>query len=170
MKQSITRSTDPRARFRFWFSLVLIAAAVAIVVVVLVTSSSRSLTELEQLLFQVFVLLASLAGAYLLGLHVERKSREWAFRQYARAAFRRVLTLYRSLTRMAEMLYREHQTGRETADQTTVAGLQATVLEQLDTIHDALEDWRDIIPEDVRDIEEKLAMVSRDWVETAHDE
>jgi len=163
-------AVDPAARFAFWFSVVLMGTAVAAIAVVLVIADRRSLSSLEQLLFQVLILIASLLGAYLFGLHASRKSKEWALRQYARAAFRRVLTLYRSLTRLAELLAREDSEDSEGMASTTLASLRATVVEQLGTIHDALEDWRDIIPQDVRDIEEKLARVSMDWREAGRDD
>jgi hypothetical protein len=166
----MSKPVDPRARLRFLFSLALLATAVILIIVVLWISASRTLSTLEQILFQVFVLLASLLGAYLLGLQTKRESEEWALRQYARAAFRRVLTLYRSLNRMAESLSHEDRQEADAATQRTLSGLRATVVEQLDTIHDALEDWRDIIPEDVRDIEARLAKVSRDWGESVCDE
>jgi len=128
------RAVDPATRFAFWFSLVLMGAAVAVIAVVLVISVGRSLSSLEQLLFQVLILVASLLGAYLFGLYASRKSKEWALRQYARAAFRRVLTLYRSLSRLAELLARENAEDTEGMAATTLASLRATVVEQLGTI------------------------------------
>jgi hypothetical protein len=83
---AMAKPIDPRARYRFWFSLALIAAAVVVIVIVLRTSTQRSLSTLELLLFQVFVLLTSLIGAYLLGLHSKQGLEEWALKQYARGS------------------------------------------------------------------------------------
>ena len=51
-----------------------------------------------------------------------------------------------------------------------LASLRATVLEQIGTLHDALEDWRDVIPRDVEDIEEKLADVRYESMDGGSDD
>ena len=161
----MAKPINTRERIRFWSSVGLIVAAILIIIIVLLISNERIISTFEQLLFQVFVLMTSLLGAYLLGLHSRHDSEERALKQYARAAFRRVLTLYRSLVRMAEVLSKEDQTSSKAEMQITLAGLQATVLEQLGTLYDALEDWRDMTPEAVEDIEERLTEASGDWID-----
>jgi len=166
-----TTPSEPAGRIRWLCSLGLIALAVIVLLIVLYLSTLRSLSTLELLLFQLFILLVSLLGAYLFGINAKRKSEEWALKQYARAAFRRVLTLYRSLVRMAEFLAREDTDEESSVDvRVILASLRATVLEQIGTLQDALEDWRDVIPSDVEDIEEKLADVRCELMDGGSDD
>ena len=37
--------------------------------------------------------------------------------------------------------------------------LESIVIEQIDTVDDALEDWRDIVPEDVEELRAKLVVM-----------
>ena len=155
-----TKPSEPAVRIQWWCSLGLIAIALSLIVLMLYLSTLRSLSTLELLLFQLITLSLSLLGAYLFGINAKRKSQEWALKQYARAAFRRVLTLYRSLVRMAGFLARKDTDEESSVDvRVILASLRATVVEQIGTLHDALEDWRDVIPTDVEDIEEKLVDV-----------
>ena len=131
-----------------FFSVCLVFLSIGLSVVMISVTSSRSLTALEGTLFQLVILGAGLWGSY-------RISQEAAARTTvpgARSAFRRVKSLYDSLIRVTKVIdeYRRN-TPKETDRGLEV--IQAIVYEQLATQADALEDWRDIVPEDVKEIE-----------------
>ena len=136
-------------------ALLVICIAFAIVMVVVV-SSRRDLTGLEAVLLQVVILASGLVGSYLVGQKsASAEAREFV-KAHARSAFRRVVSLYASLSHLAlriDELQREQTVNRSD----TLITIEAIVREQIRTGADALEDWRDIVPEDVQDIQNRLA-------------
>ena len=70
---------------------------------------------------------------------------------HARSAFRRVTALYQSLYRLSNRI---EELNRENPDN-RLELIQALVHEQIATGQDAMEDWRDIVPEDVEEIERR---------------
>lgn len=74
-------------------------------------------------------------------------------RPHARSAFRRLISLYESLSRAGAELERAKDS--QTQDLTLVK-LEAIIVEQLATADDALEDWRDIVPKEVAELRSKL--------------
>ena len=76
-------------------------------------------------------------------------------RPHARAAFRRVTALYQSLYRLS---IRIEQLKDEKPDN-RLDLIQVLVDEQIATGQDAMEDWRDIVPEEVEQIERRSAGV-----------
>ena len=75
---------------------------------------------------------------------------------HARKAFRRLVSLYRSLSRAANAIESAQDSESPENHRLTLAKLNAIVTEQLDTADDALEDWNDIVPEDVEELKQKL--------------
>ena len=73
-------------------------------------------------------------------------------RLHARPAFRRVLDLYISLGRLSDRI-REYK-AEDPDNRLNV--IEAIVDEQLGTMDSALEDWRDIFPEDVEEIAARI--------------
>ena len=73
-------------------------------------------------------------------------------RLHTRPAFRRVLDLYISLGRLSDRI-REYK-AEDPDNRLNV--IEAIVDEQLGTMDSALEDWRDIIPEDVEEIAARI--------------
>ena len=72
-----------------------------------------------------------------------------AVRTHARPAFRRVTALYDSLFRLSIQI--EELKGEDPDHRLNL--IQALVNEHIRTGKDAMEDWRDIVPEDVAEIE-----------------
>ena len=76
---------------------------------------------------------------------------------HARSAFRRLVALYKSLSRLAYAI----QTAKEAAPDNPQAmaildRLDAIVTEQIGTADDALEDWNDVVPEELASLREQL--------------
>lgn len=138
--------------------VLLILASIAVAVFFLVVAIYRPLTGLENVLLQVFSLGIGLVGSYVLGRESARDVAKELIKPHARSAFRRLLSLYASLSRLALAI----QTARpvsnsETLHSSVLDKLEVIVTEQIATADDALEDWRDIVPEDVEELRTRLA-------------
>ena len=140
---------------RVWIHRIVIGllAVITIVlsVILIFVAQSRSLTPLEGILFQVVILAAGLGASYMIGKNAAMEAARSIIRPHARSAFRRVYNLYASLYRLStriEMLNDQNPDHR-------LQLIRALVDEQFATGGDALEDWRDIIPEDVDEMERR---------------
>jgi hypothetical protein len=138
------------------FPTILILIAILVAYMFVNISMSRELTDLENILFQIFSLTSGLIGSYLLGKASAKDSAKSLIKPHARSAFRRLMSLYESLSRVGQeiQLYLKDKENRN--GEIVIARLEAIVLEQLSTADDALEDWRDIVPEDVEELNRKL--------------
>ena len=113
-----------------------------------VVSSKRALTPFEASLLQIVTLSTGLVASYLFG-------QKTASVANARSAFRRVVRLYASLSRLAVRI--EDLRQKQNVDKHQALDLiEAVVQEQIPAGADALEDWRDIVPDDVKDVENQL--------------
>ena len=122
-----------------------VAAAVAFVIL----SFSKSMSPVEDVLFQVLISGTGLLGSYIFGRNSARAGALEVIRPHARAAFRRVTALYNSLYRLSGKIEELKQEGLDHR----LDLIQALVNEHIATGKDAMEDWRDIIPEEVEEIE-----------------
>ena len=78
-------------------------------------------------------------------------------RPHALSAFRRVYNLYDSLYRLSVRIEELKERGPDYR----LDLVQALVDEQFTTGRDALEDWRDIVPEEVEEIERRYTQSDR---------
>ena len=108
-------------------------------------------TPFETALLQFVILLTGLWGAYIMGKQSALSAARELIRPHARSAFRRVFSLYKSIHNLSvgieELQDVEYDPRMEV--------IRAVVNEQIATGKDAMEDWRDIIPEDVDEILEE---------------
>lgn len=116
-------------------------------------ASQRNLSSLENIFLQIFILTTSLAGSFLLGKIFSQNSAYDAIKPHARSAFRRVLALYGGLSRLAKSVDNEINVSKKN---NALEKIKAILIEQLATADDALEDWNDIVPEEVEEIESRL--------------
>ena len=126
--------------------------SIGISVILAYTATKRTLTSLESTLWQIFVFAAGLAGSFIFGRQSAREAAREMIKPHARSAFRRLLSLYHSLSHAATAI--ESSQGSESPEdaQVVLAKLEVIVVEQLAATDDALEDWRDIVPEDVEEL------------------
>jgi hypothetical protein len=130
---------------------VLLLVSIIFAVVFVYISKDRQLSGLENTLFQLFILGLGVAGSYLVG--ASRDAAKELIKPYAKSAFRRLLSLYTSLSRVAEVIEKSRPTNKnEQLDPSVLDVLDAIVTAQLDTADDALEDWRDIVAEEVEEV------------------
>ena len=122
-------------------------------------AASREFTQLENALLQLFILASGLAGSFWIG----RQSARQIIRPHARSAFRRLTSLYHSLSAVANTVETTHDMESVEEYQKALALIEGLMYSQLSIADDALEDWREIVPEDVSDLRRGLdSTVSRE--------
>ena len=134
--------------------LILVAMGISALVVYITTT--RTLTTVESILWQVFVLTAGLAGSFIFGRQSAKEAAREMIKPHARSAFRRLVSLYESLSRASIAIQLTENSESSEDIRVTIAKLDTIVTEQLSTADDALEDWNDIVPEDVEELKQKL--------------
>ncbi|ARO86648.1 hypothetical protein EBAPG3_002000 [Nitrosospira lacus] len=139
--------------------LVLVALLVSVFSAYIVTQ--RTLTGLESVLLQSFTLIAGWVGSFFFGRQSAKDAARAIIKPHARSAFRRLISLYESLSRVATEIENSHSTGGTKNGEITLAKLEAIVIEQLATADHALEDWSDIVPDDVAELRAKVRQSER---------
>ena len=118
-------------------------------------SSSRSLTPLESVLLQLTALALSMGGSFFLGRQFSKSIPS------ARSAFRRVRNLYDGLSIIATGI-ESSRTNESIEEYRRVMSLfEGVVRTQLIAADDALEDWKDLVPDDVADLQRGLDAEAR---------
>ncbi len=141
--------------------LILISVGVAIAYVVIASLKTGKMTSLETIMFQLFSLIAGITASFIFGKQSTKQAAKELIKPHVRSAFRRSMSLYKSLSRLAATIKQEKQ--KEVANNNLVLEkLEAIVIEQINTADDALEDWRDIVPEDVKEITDKVSKARKD--------
>ena len=138
-----------------WLVMVLAGAVcIAFFVMVVIISSRRILSELEAVFFQLVILVTSAVISYVLSLKSATVTARDMVKAHVRPAFRRVVNLYSSLSRLAIRI-EDVKRNPDLAKEHVLDVIDAVVREQIPTGADMLDDWRDILPEDVKDLEER---------------
>lgn len=132
-----------------WSGRILVGVAVLVSIAFVIVSSYRDLSALENTLLQVFSLGLGLIGSYIMGQESARDTAREMIKPHARSAFRRLVSLTQSLSRLVQTMQaiRPDETKNPQAA-VIVDRLESIVVEQISTAADALEDWRDVLPED----------------------
>lgn len=142
------------------FPFVIIILAVVLQGLTTYIVSYRTLTALEGTILQGFSLLLGLAGSYVFGKQSAQVAAREMIKPHARSAFRRLVSLYRSLSRVTLVIQSARDQQRQNND-ATVEIISAIVSEQIAVAGDALEDWRDIVPEELDEIYGQLDRLIR---------
>ena len=120
------------------------------------------------LLLQAITLVFGTYGAYVFAKASVEDAARALVTPHARSAFRRVRNIYEALGRLLDLIDRQsaaftlmRKSGMpDTLDYETVRltmlMLERIVAEQVNTVDDALEDWRDLVPDEVQQIEEQV--------------
>ena len=114
------------------------------------------LSSLESILLQIIFLAIGCSVSFFVGRRSVSDAAKEVIKPHARKAFRRLVSLYRSLSRAANVIESAQDSESPEDHRVALAKLDIIVTEQLTTADDALEDWRDIVPEDVEELKQKL--------------
>ena len=119
-------------------------------------ASTRSMTTLENVFLQALSLLIGIGVSLFISRQSAEKTAREIIKPHAKSAFRRLLSLYESLSRASTIIKSLDESKSLEEYRVVLAMLDAIVTEQLATADDALEDWNDIVPEDVEELSQKL--------------
>lgn len=118
-------------------------------------------------LLQVLTLALSLVGSYSFGQQSSRQAAQDLLRPHARSSFRLVQNLAQSFQRLGTSIGRERDLLSGLSDEQeripfisvyqSMELLRVQVLEQIGTATNALEGWRDILPDEVEELERRAA-------------
>ena len=137
----------------------LILFSIGISVILAYTATQRTLSSLESILWQIFVFAGGLAGSFIFGRQSAREAAREFLKPHARGAARYLISLYKSILRArsaATIVVASQDLAPSAGDHVIRAYLIAIFTEQLATADDALENWRDILDEELEDLIEKL--------------
>jgi hypothetical protein len=138
--------------------IALIVASVGASLIFLYISSGRTLSGLETTMFQVLSLALGLVGSYIFGRESAKDAAMEIIKPHAKSAFRRLISLNQSLYRVADVIGNARQANEDKMPDTAVLPvLEAVVTEQLVAVDHALEDWRDIVPDEYEEVNKRLA-------------
>ena len=140
-----------------YVAIALLITSVVVASLFVYTATSRILTPLESVILQLFTLLAGLGGSFIFGRQSAREAAREIIKPHAKSAFRRLLSLYQSLSRVATTIESSQNFESPVENQVTLAKLEAIVVEQLASADDAIEDWKDIVPEDVKELDQRFS-------------
>lgn len=142
----------------------LFALSVGLLGLSVYTASTRETSALENTLLQFLGIFAGAAFSWLIGDGGGQDRAEKEMRARARPAFRRVVRLYEAHGRVVGQI---GNLGHSLAAQATngkvdlrlvdaaLNTIAVQVSEQLGTANDAMEDWRDLAPDDVEELERR---------------
>ena len=113
-------------------------------------------TPIESTIWQVFVLTAGLAGSFIFGRQSAQEAAREFLKPHARNAARYLISLYKSVSRAAVMIGPSRNFESRENYQVIRAYLIGIFEEQMATADDALENWRDILKEELENLIQEL--------------
>ena len=135
----------------------LIFISVMLMLLFAYTATERDLTEVEAIVLQFLTLLAGIGGSFIFGRKSSKESIRETIEPHARSAFRRLISLYRSISHVAAII--ESEAPRDDASKLDI--IRAIVVEQIATADDALADWQDVVPEAVEEMRREMRIAEQ---------
>ena len=105
---------------------------------------------------QIILLAIGSSISFFIGHRSAREAASQIIKPHARSAFRRLISLYNGLSRAAKAIESSQRSESDEDYQVLLARLREIVAHQLITADNALDDWNDIVPEDVEELKQKL--------------
>lgn len=140
------------ANYKFLIILIVLVVLLGLVYII----ADTPLTDLENVLLQIIFLAIGCSVSFFVGKKSVEKAAKEIIKPHARSAFRRLIFLYLTLRRAAAAIESAQHSESQENYQVILARLEEIVTAQLLTADDALEDWNDIVPEDVEELKQKL--------------
>lgn len=138
-----------------WIWQGLIALAVLVLIGVIVYfAARRNLSSLESVLLQFIALAIGCGVSYWVGKTSVKEAAEEIIKPHAKSAFRRLIFLYLTLRKAANIIKLSNSSESQEEYEMLFARLEEIVAAQLITADHALEDWNDIVPEEVEELKQ----------------
>jgi len=142
---------------RFIWPALLIIVSLGVLGAFWQVANAGSYTNLESYFLQISVALVGIAASFYSGRLSVREAGREIIKPHARSAFRRLVSLYRSISEVGRIIERSRNSESLDHYKVILAELKGIVFWQLVTADDALEDWKDIVPEEVQELDRKLS-------------
>jgi hypothetical protein len=140
-----------------WPGVLIIGASVVLAVVTVLVGVHKPTNALATALLQAFTFILTTLGAYTFAKASANTAARELVRPHARSAFRRQRGLYMGLGRLIDEIDSQ---SAEQDDENVKLGLKilrAMIIEQVGMSGDALDDWRDLVPDEVAQLEASSA-------------
>jgi hypothetical protein len=137
-----------------WLAILVIIASVILAVVTVVVGVHRPSNALATGLLQAFTVILTTIAAYTFARPAADSAAQELIKTHARSAFRRQKGLYMGLGRLIDEIDLQVVGTDDEMSQLRLKILRAMIVEQAGTSGDALDDWRDLVPEEVALLEE----------------
>ena len=153
------KTTEPLRSilYRFIWPALLIIISLGVLGAFWQVANARSYTNLESYFLQISVALVGAGASFYSGRLSVREAGREIIMPHARSAFRRLVSLYRSISEVGRIIERSRNSESLDNYKVILAELKGIVFWQLVTADDALEDWKDIVPEEVQELDRKLS-------------
>lgn len=138
--------------YQLILSIFLLVMSIAGAVYFVYTATTRRLTQVEGVYLQALPWITGVLASLVFGRMSARTAVREVIRPHARSAFRRIVSLYDSISRVARTVAEAQESDDNHDHLIALSKIEAFVVEQLSTADDAIEDWRDIVPEDVDEL------------------
>lgn len=139
----------------------IIAGAFIIAVVFIYISAENELTSRENVIFQIFILTFTMWGSYINGQISKQNQEIEEIKPIAKRAFRRVFSIYQGISRMATIIEEEKYKTNKTKEH-VLDMLQEIAIGQIYGANNAMDEWKDIIPDTVEEIMSEYKMKAGD--------
>ncbi len=126
---------------RFIWPSLLITVSLVVLGAFWQVANTRSYTDLESYFLQISIALVGIAVSFYSGRLSVREAAREIIRPHARSAFRRLVSLYRSISEVGRIIESSRNTESLDNYKMILAELKGIVFWQLVTADDALEDW-----------------------------
>ena len=145
----------------------LVAVSIGLGILTVYVGTRTHPNTFATLLLQAITLVFSTYGAYVFAKASVEDAARALVTPHARSAFRRVRSIYEALGRLLDLIDRQSVNFNvarkpsvpDTLDYETVRltmlMLERIITEQVSTVDDALDDWRDLVPDEVQQIEDQ---------------
>jgi hypothetical protein len=136
-----------------WPGVLVLLVGAALAVVTVLVGVHTPPNALATGLLQAFTFIVALVGAYIFARPAAEAAAQDVIRVHARSAFRRQIGLYSGLGRLIDEIDMQVAQAEDEKVQLHLKILRAMIVEQVGMSGDALSDWRDLVPDEVAQLE-----------------
>jgi len=149
-----------------WVALAIFIGAIIVAVITVIVAGASHPNPLAAGLLQGIAVVLSVAASFWFGRLATEQAAADSLRPHAKSAFRRVVGLFRAFGNISDTIDFQMVTLEQIASENhghlevahvrlVMDALKAQAVAQISTVNDAMDDWRDLVPEDVQAIEEQ---------------
>lgn len=151
MNKNITKSSSVFSPGKI-FPWILIVVGIGIAATFAFIAAGRQLTAFESVLSQTLPLAITLIGSFIVGKNSAQAAARAIIKPSARSAFRRLISIYRNLGWIADIIEESNVSDNEENHDVKIGKIKVMVRSQILTADDAMADWKDIVPDDVKEL------------------